>query len=324
MVKSGKIVRAVIGAILLVVSLGAEGVCSAGGGEAADIVVIKSKDIAPFALAVKGFTEEVENFGFTGTVRQYILDENNDRLDDFAAELKELNPVLIFAVGTKAALFSKKSFKTIPIVFGMVLNPAGSGLVDTDMGSDGNITGVSLNIPIEEQFEKAKEMIPDVKRIGMLYDAQKKVMIKEKAVHAAEVLGLEVIAEPVNSEKNVSRSLKRVCKEAGLLWAAADPMIYRASFAEHILVTTLRNKVPFMAFSASYVKAGALMAMECDYYDIGKQSGLIAIELIKGIVPGDIPVQPPRKSDLIVNRKTAKTIGVKIPEKLLKEAKKVY
>ena len=79
-----------------------------------------------------------------------------------------------------------------------------------------------------------------------------------------------------------------------------------------------------MAFSAHYVKAGALLALECDYYDVGRQTGEIADSILKGTDPGTIPITFPRKKNLVINKRTAKTIGVNIPRDVLKKAAKVF
>ena len=119
-------------------------------------------------------------------------------------------------------------------------------------------------------------------------------------------------------------SLKEIIKEADLLWAGVDPLVYNVKSSQYILLRTLREKVPFIAYSSLYVKAGALAAFECDYDDIGRQTARVAIEVIADKKAGSLPVAFPEKRRLIINKNTAKIIGVRIPRKVLEEAEVIF
>lgn len=279
--------------------------------ESTSILVLRSKDIAPYNNALAGFKDEVDK-EINASYEDYNLDDFSERQSALKEQIDQKNPKIIFAIGTEAATFAKKYIKGVPIIFSMVLNPIESGIVSSLSQTEDNITGISLKISVDKQFDKLKQIIPNIKKIGMLYDAKNMAELKAEAEKAASRLGLELIAKPIYSKNDIDQALNEVVREADVLWAGVDTLIYNPQSAQHILLTTLRNKIPFMAFSSNYVNAGALMALECDYTDIGRQAAEIAVKILNGQKPNEIPVYTPRATRLVVNEKTAQLIGVKL------------
>lgn len=288
------------------------------------IAVIRSRPLEPYNNALSGFKEGLKQDGYKITYNYYDLEAVKGEEWELLSEIKDLGPDLVFTLGTEGALFAKKNIKDLPIIFSMVLDPVESGIVKSLSGSGDNITGVSLNIPVKMQFRKLKQMVPKLTRIGIIYDARKKVKLKEEAIIAAKKLGLRVVAKPIYSQADIASALYEVIKEADCLWAGVDTLVYSPQSAKHILLTTIRNRLPFMAFSSHYVRAGALMAMECDYHDIGTQSAQVAIKVLNGKKAGSIPISLPRNTRLVINKRTAEVIGITITKKLLDEAEKVF
>lgn len=302
------------------VSLGLHSVFSA---QDPVIAVIRSRIIGPYNEALFGFEEELNRNGYKTLLHRYDLESFQGKESQLIEELRDLKPDLVYAIGTEAALFAKDNFKNLPVVFSMVLNPVKSKLVESLELPSNNLTGVSLDILPEVQFKKLKEVMPKVKRIGILYNAKEKDWIKE-AETAAGNIGLLIVAKPINSISDVPRMLDEISKEADCLWAQVEPLIYNTQSAQYILLTLLRNKIPSMVFSSQYVKAGAVLALECDYKDIGRQSKQIVEKILNGKNPGSIPIATPEKMRLVVNQKIAQLIGIDIPKKLLEEAAEVY
>ena len=277
------------------------------------ILVIQSRKLNPYNEALEGWKQFFEQESFPVQYNEYNLEEYANKESELISRIDEEPPRLIFAVGTEAALFSKNNFKDIPIVFAMVLDPVESGIVSSGRGSRENITGVSLKISIEAQFKKLKEVIPKIKVIGMLYDVKNMSRSKEEAQEAADRLKLTLAAKPIYSKTDVDKALAEIVKEADCLWAGVDTFIYNPQSAQHILLWTLRNKIPFMAFSSNYVNAGALLALECDYVDIGRQAAQMAIKILKGEELKSLGIETPRRTRVIINQKTAQLIGVDVP-----------
>lgn len=283
------------------------------------VIISEVKSMEQYNNSLSGFKEELKD-NYSAGVSYQILNLNEISEDDAVNKIWQSNPKLILAVGTQAAILAKENLNNIPIVFSTVLNPVDNGLINEIHRPEKNLTGVTLNIDIEDQFRVLKKIIPGLKTIGMLYDERKLEGLKEKAEEAAHQFGLTLIAKPISSPSDVPAALKNIIKEADCLWATVDKLVYNNQAAETIILTLLQNKFPFMAFSASYVKAGALVALECDYRDIGRQAGEIAIKVLIGQKPESIAVASPRKTRLVINKRTADIIRVNIPNSLLEDA----
>ncbi|MFH1640587.1 MAG: ABC transporter substrate-binding protein [Candidatus Omnitrophota bacterium] len=268
------------------------------------IAVIRSRVIKPYQDALSGFEEELNKSGYKITPRRFDLENAKGKETQLMQEIKDLKPVLVFVIGTEASLFAKENFKELPVIFSMVLSPVKSGIVESLTNPGNNLTGISLDILPEVQFRKLKEMLPKVSRVGVIYNAKEKDWIKE-IEEAAKKTGLAIVAKPINSESDVPAKLAEISKEADCIWAQAEPSIYNAQSSQYILLQLLRNKIPFMAFSSQYVKAGALLSLECDYNDIGRESAQIAIKVLNGANLGSTPVAFPEKINLAVNQKIA-------------------
>lgn len=289
-----------------------------------NVVIVYSKALAPYNDAISGFKDEFKAGNYLIDCTRYDLSSAQGKEEQFVNKIRNTNPTIIIAMGTEAALFSKLNFPDTTVIFSMVLNPVESGIAKNLKEPGKNITGVSLNIPIEDQFKKIKEMLPQVKSIGIIYNANKNIELVVEAEKAARKTRFELIAKPVYSEADVPGALKEIIKEADLLWAGVDPLVYNVKSSQYILLRTLREKVPFIAYSSLYVKAGALAAFECDYDDIGRQTARVAIEVIADKKAGSLPVAFPEKRRLIINKNTAKIIGVRIPRKVLEEAEVIF
>jgi putative tryptophan/tyrosine transport system substrate-binding protein len=290
--------------------------------EKAVIVVIRSKSIKPYNDALSGFEAGINKNGYKIS-SSYNLEDNKDKEPQLIAEIKNLKPDLVATIGTEASLFAKDNLKGIPAIFFMVINPAESLLIGSSVGSGSNLTGVSLDILPELQFKKLKEMLPKLSRVGIIYNTKENEWI-QNIERAAKKLGLLIVAKPISSAADVPHALDELIGSADCLWAQVDPLIYNAQSSQYILLTLLRNKIPFVAFSSQYVKAGALFALECDYSDIGRQSAQMAINVMVNKFTVSVPIALPEKMNLVVNKKIAELIGIEIPQKLLEEAKEVY
>ncbi len=310
------LIKSLLGAALILSLFAEMSFCA----EARTVYILLSRALKPYGQAIDGFKEGIRRLGYDVKYFESDIGKTPGREADIVRKINGSGPDIVLAVGTEAAFLAKDSIEDIPVLFTMVLDPLESGIVDSTERPGENITGVSLDIPIDEQFDILKRVLPGVRKIGILYDADTKRKIAREANIAAGRKGLTVIARGIGSMTEISSSLDEVLAGADCLWAGVDPMVYNSSTASQIILTTIRKKVPFMAFSANFVKAGALMAMECDYFDVGKQTAEIAAGIFKGRKPSSIPVGSPKTTVLAVNTGTARNIGVSIPASLLRAA----
>ena len=230
---------------------------------------------------------------------------------------------IILTVGTSATEFAKKNFTKIPIVFSSVKYPALSGFVNSSSGTGINITGASLDIPLNIQFSYFKRILPDLKKIGVLYTESTAPLIPSAKIVARQ-LGLTLIPKLIKEPKELPKALDSLADVTQGLWSVADPELFDPQSTKFILKTTLHKMIPFMGFSRHVVESGALFALDLDYKAIGYQAGEIINKLIDGADASEIKVT---SSDVIYfhyNEKTAKYIKVKIPPELAAMAREVY
>lgn len=290
--------------------------CALAQGERR-VVMILSGDFQPYRDAEAGFKDKLAAGHYPVTYSEFLMSRDAKENAELKEKITSSSPDLIFTVGTPASLFARENFRDIPVVFSMVLNPVENKVVSSMDRPDGNMYGVSLNIPIEEQLRALKRIKPDIKSIGMLYDVKRGPESIFPSQKAAEKISVKFIAEPVSAEKDISKGLDRVLNEADALWADADPLIYNSSTAQQIILATLKRRVPFMAFSRNFVKAGALAAMECDYYETGRQAGGIAARILAGKDIPAVKVEAPKVFTLSINKRTADMLGLRIDRGVL-------
>lgn len=286
------------------------------------IVVMKTRDIEPYRLALSGFKSTLSADKIEYTLKEYSLEGKST--DEIITGIKADNPTVILTLGTSATDIAKKNIKDTPVVFSMVLNPVSSGFVKDMRAPDSNMTGASMDISAKKQLEIFKSLVPHAKKIGVLYNPAETSAIIDEAKLAAESLGLELAAFSITSEKDIPVVMDGIEKKIDALWAVADSSVFTPASTQYILLNTLRNGIPFMGLSSSFVKAGALFAITWDYEDIGRQSGEIASQVISGRGVSQIPVTTPRTTKIALNLKTANRLGIKIDNSLKNQASEIF
>lgn len=284
------------------------------------IVVVKSREVEPYEIALRSFRRTVKDKGVEPPLAEFLLPEGAQQRDNLLAEIKRKDPRLIVTLGSAATSVISKSFKDVPVDFCMVLNPLASGFVRSMNGSGNNLTGASLDIPMQVQFEALRSVVPSAKRIAVIYNPQETESVVQQARKTAKEMGLDLVGIAVNSEEKVPEALRSVDKSIDALWSVADSTVFSSASMEGILLHTLRNKIPFMGLSPAFVKAGALLALDADYQEVGAQCGGLAAKILAGETPASLPITTPQKATLHVNLKTAETIGLKISPERLKSA----
>ena len=177
-----------------------------------------------------------------------------------------------------------------------------------------------MEIPVRTQFEEIRRVIPGVKRVGVLYNPAVTGPMIESARRTAASLGMELVSIQVDSESDVVTSTEALAEKVDVLWSVADSTVFSSQGLRRILLTTLRNRIPFVGLSPAFVRAGALLAFSVDYRDVGRQSGEQALQVFAGERPSDVPMTAPRSVSLSLNLNTAKRIQIRIPREIRKTA----
>jgi len=287
------------------------------------ILIVKSSSSDPFLKAVEGLKKEIRKSQVEAIFVEYDLSDESNPEPQIAQKIRDLKPDLIATVGSRSTAIVSQKIKDIPIVFCMVLNPVSSRFVQS-MGSSGNnLTGASLDIPVEIQLEKFKLLVPSLKKLGVLFTQDSKPVIIE-AQSVCKKIGAELVSALVSSEKEVPKAIEILAPKVDGLWAVADTIIFTPQSTQYILLHTLRNGLPLMGLTPSFVKAGALFTLACDHKDVGRQAGELALRILSGEEPSKISITIPRMIYLCLNLRTADEINLKIPENIVSVAKEVF
>jgi ABC-type uncharacterized transport system substrate-binding protein len=312
-------VRNIIGTGLTVLLLV---VC--GQTAAAQTVVFLATDtLTASKRTVTGARSAIKEVREAAVFHDLQLSPDSPNLKSQLDQVRTLKPEIIITVGSAATQLARDNFPQTPIVFSAVKYPALSGFVESIDRPGGHITGASLDIPVDIQFRYFKQIIPNLKRIGVLYTSNTAKLIPPARVVASQ-MGMELAAIEVTDPRDLPRALDSLAGCTQGLWSVADPNLFDPQSTKFILLNSLRRGLPFMGFSRYVVESGALFALDFDYKAIGRQAGQIAAMVLEGSDPGKIPVSAPDILWFHYNENTAKHAKIEIPAELVAIAKEVY
>ena len=249
-----------------------------------------------------------------------------DRLPELARELVLLKVGAIFTAGTPAIFALKGATKTIPIVFFSASDPIGTGVVASLAHPGGNITGISVLASDlwPKRLELLKEIFPKLSRVAMLWNKGNAGMALEaKATQeVAGPLGVTLQDRGVKDPNELDTVFALMIKDRpdGFL-ALMDPVLN--SYQKQILDFLAKNRLPAIFENKAWVEAGGLISYGANYADVHRRAATLMDKILKGAKPADLPVEQPTRFELFINLKTAKEIGVTIPQSVLYRADKV-
>ncbi|MBY5464482.1 ABC transporter permease [Rhizobium leguminosarum] len=232
-------------------------------------------------------------------------------------------PNVIVPISTPSAQAVVSSTRDIPVVFTAVSDPLGAQLVKNMDKPGGNVTGLSDMSPVAEHIVLIKEILPDVKTIGYLYNSGEANSVSLLAVLKAEAekAGLKVVESAATKSAEVQGAARALVGRADAIYIPTDNTIISA--LEGAVAVAEESKLPLFTADTDSVSRGSIAALGFNYYDVGKQTGDIVVRVLKGENPGDIAVKTAAGSDLVVNKAAAKKMGVTLPQSVLSRANKV-
>ena len=249
-----------------------------------------------------------------------------DRLPELAKELVRLKVDGIFTAGTPAIFALKEATKTIPIVFFSTSDPIGTGVVASLAHPGGNITGISVLASDlwPKRLELLKEIFPKLSKVAMLWN-------KGNAGMALEAKATQEVAGPLRvtlqdrgvkdpNELDTVFALMTKDHPDGFL-ALMDPVLN--SYQKRILDFLAQNRLPAIFENKTWVEAGGLISYGANYAEAHQRAATLMDKILKGAKPADLPVEQPTKFELVINLKTAKQMGLTIPQSVLFRADKV-
>ncbi len=255
-----------------------------------------------------------------------FADGNYDRVPGFVDDLVQSKVDVIVTDGTVAAQSAKRATSTIPIVMAMASDPVASGLVTSLAHPGGNVTGLSMMIPelSIKRLQLLKEMIPRLVRAVVLWNPASPYHTKviEKLKAESPLLGIKLSFVSVQTPKEIGPAVAAVSRaRAQALYVIEDPVTYNNRMTLLNLVS--RARIPTIYPVRRFVDDGGLISYGTNFHDLYRRSAGYAGKILKGAKPADLPVEQPIKFDLVVNLRTAKTLGLTIPQSVLLQANEV-
>lgn len=266
-------------------------------------------------LKAKGY-EEGKNLEF-----DYKTAQGNPAIAvQIARQFVGENPDVLVGIATPTAQALVSATKTIPIVFTAVTDPVGAKLVKQLEQPGKNVTGLSDLSPVEQHVELIKEILPNVKSIGVVYNPGEAnaVSLMELLKLSAAKHGIKLVEATALKSADVQSATQAIAEKSDVIYALIDNTV--ASAIEGMIVAANQAKTPVFGAATSYVERGAIASLGFDYYQIGVQTADYVAAILEGKEPGSLDVQVAKGSDLVINKTAAEQLGITIPEAVLARA----
>jgi putative ABC transport system substrate-binding protein len=249
-----------------------------------------------------------------------------DRIPELAADLVQRKVDVTVVEATLATQAVKRNTSTIPIVLAVVADPVGSGLVANLMHPGGNVTGLSLMVAdlSAKRLQLLKETIPRLTRVAVLWNPatpyHPKVIDELKAVAPSLAIELSFVGARTPEEFGPAFSaISRAHAQALYVLDDAQFVVHRRT----LLKLASKARLPVIYSQRNFPDAGALMSYGPSIEDLFRRSAGYVVKILKGAKPGDLPIEQPTKFELVVNLKTAKALGLTMPQSILLQADEV-
>ena len=266
---------------------------------------LKGKSDAKFEITVKN--AQGDN-GTADTIAKQFVSEDVD---------------LIYSIATNAsqAAVNATGGTDIPVVFNAVTDGVEAKLVTSNEKPGGNVTGVSDAAPLEKQLEMIRELLPEAKKIGMIYnigEVNGKLQVKQVEKPASKY-NFKIVKKGVSATTEIATAAEQLAGDVDCIYNITDNMVVSATAS----ITDKANakNIPVFAAEDGQMKAGLLASDSISYEKLGEQAGSVAYDiLVNGKKAGDIPVETAKDTTLYINKKVAEQLGIKIPDSLAERA----
>jgi putative ABC transport system substrate-binding protein len=279
-------------------------------------------------LRLSAFTQALADLGWTdgGNVRMDLRWYGSDanRIQALAQELVALRPDIILTNGTPETVALQRETRTIPIVFANASDPVATGIVARLDRPGGNVTGfANLETTLGGKWlELLSEIAPGLKRAAIMNPDTSASVYMPSFETAARSLKVMSIVAPVHSDAEIETAIIGLGREPGgglVVMPDGFTLPHRAP----IISAAARNNVPAVYFASTFARDGGLLSYGVDQVDLYRRAATYVDRILRGDKPGDLPVQLPVKYEMVVNRKTAKGLGLAIPPSILLRADEV-
>lgn len=282
---------------------------------AGDIHIISSRQNEQFSETIEAFKQAIS--ATHNKIHFIVTDISNDNSQSNPVDLQSLQTELVFALGSQATKLALSQSKNIPVVSALILSE------DLIMQSS-NATGIVLRYPMSIQLKWLKKVLPDVKRVGILYSPDKNSELVKEAKQQATKIGLEIVSIEVDNPRNLPAALDEMYRRSDVLMAIPDSAIYSGNTLKQVMLSSFRNRIPLIGLSRNWVKAGAIYAIEGNFKSIGLQSAALADSIMRNKKMPDHGFYFPTDVALVINEKTMRHMRRDIDAGVLNSAAYVY
>jgi ABC-type uncharacterized transport system substrate-binding protein len=249
----------------------------------------------------------------------------SERFPEIVAEFVRLKVSVIVTGGTAAVIAAKQATSVIPIVFGSVADPVGTGLVASLARPGGNVTGLSnqsADLP-GKRFELLREVVPGLRRLAIMANVSNpsNVLEMNEAQAPARKLGLDVVRLEIQQAGDIEPALASLRGDTDALYVVTDALVNTNRVRINTLA--LAARLPTMFGEKGYVQSGGLLSYGPNFPDLYRRASDYVDRILRGAKPAELPVEQPTKFELVINLKTAKALGLTISESFLLRADEV-
>ncbi len=293
------------------------------------VAFLGSTSASGYADQLQAFRGGLRDLGYVEGQNLVIefrwAEAKNERLPELAAELVRLKPDVLVTHGTPGILAAKRATRMIPIVMGVVGEAVAIGAVESVARPGANVTGSSFFVPelMAKRLEVLKEVLPRLNRVGVLLKRDNPLNVSvlramERTAQALKIVLRPVeVRDPADLESAVSALVK---ERTGAIALFEEAMLIAQ--AGRIAELARKHQVPTIGF-VEYARAGGLLAFGANFPDLWRRAAGLVDKILKGAKPADLPVEQATKFELVINLKTAKALGLTVPQSLLQRADQV-
>ena len=299
------------------------GSSSSGEAETLRIGIIQPMEHESLDAAREGFVQALADHGYTdGDI--IVLDYQNAQGDSSALLTISQRFVgddcdLVLAIGTGAAQSIASQTSEIPVLITAVTDPVDAGLVQSSEAPGTNVTGTNDMNPIREQLELIPEILPDAQTVGLLYTSSEdnSILQSEEAKAILEEMNLDYVEQTVTGSNDVQQAVQSIVTRSDAIYIPTDNTF--ASAMPLVGSVVMESGTPVICGATGMVEAGGLITLGLNYYNLGYQTGEMAVQVLEGADPASMPVQSQNQYDYVVNEEMLSALGMELPQSLLEK-----
>jgi len=274
----------------------------------------------------KGFKDDLKENGVEVEYKDYNAHGNMGTAGQIATQIASDAPTMILAIATPSAQACAKVYdkapqlSDTPMLFTAITDPLAAGLIKNYEKPEGNITGVSNQMPMDKHLDMIRRFMPELKRLGVMYNTGEvnSVSNVKRIKEAAKERGIKIVDGPVTNSADVYQVAQSLVGKVDAVYVPTDNTVVSA--LEAVVKICERTQLPLFSADTDSVKRGAIAALGFDYYLHGKQTGAMARKILAGAKPSDLPVEFQKDLSFDINPKAAERMGLKVDKAILDSA----